>query len=198
MGQPNEANPMSDIKLSGLTLSEPKLTGPRRTVRNKPSAVPFPARVPFVESLGIELLGYGDGQAELRVDLDEAHLNTWQVAHGGVVMTMLDVAMALAARSAHAGGVHATGVATIEMKTSFMRPAEHQLRAVARLLHKTSTLAFCEASLFDAQGQLCANATGTFKYLRGLPTRGGVRSPSPGQATMPDLTTHPAPKGNTP
>ncbi len=184
---------MSDIKLN-----EPNASEPRRTVRNKPSTVPFPARVPFVESLGIELLGYGDGHAELRVDLDDAHLNTWQVAHGGVVMTMLDVAMAMAARSAHAAGVHGSGVATIEMKTSFMRPAEHQLRAVAKLLHKTSTLAFCEASLFDAHGQLCANATGTFKYLRGLPTRGGVRSPTPGQATVPDLTTHPAPKGNTP
>ena len=105
---------------------------------NKP-AIAFPVRVPFVETLGIAMHGYGDGQAELRVDLTEAHLNTWDVAHGGVVMTMLDVAMAMAARSSHqASG----GVATVEMKTSFMRPAEGQLSALGKVLHKTSTLAF--------------------------------------------------------
>ena len=157
-------------------------------MRKKISPIPFPAKVPFVESLGIELHGFGDGHAELRVDLDEAHLNTWEVAHGGVVMTMLDVAMAMAARSANPQGM---GVATIEMKTSFMRPAEHQLRALAKLLHKTSTLAFCEASLFDDAGQLCANATGTFKYLRALPARGRVVSQTPTPAANTDPTPNP-------
>ena len=157
-------------------------------MRKKISPIPFPAKVPFVESLGIELHGFGDGHAELRVDLDEAHLNTWEVAHGGVVMTMLDVAMAMAARSANP---HGMGVATIEMKTSFMRPAEHQLRAVAKLLHKTATLAFCEASLFDDAGQLCATATGTFKYLRALPVRGRGINPGPASATHPDPTPQP-------
>ena len=138
--------------------------------RKKPSPLPFPVHVPFVDSLGIELHAYADGHAEIWVDLDAAHLNTWDVAHGGVVMTMLDVAMALAARS---GSSHSGGVATIEMKTSFLRPAEHRLRAIGKLLLKTSTLAFCEAALFDDRGQQCASASGTFKYLRGLlPSRG--------------------------
>ena len=183
-------------------MTDPTPVEPLRKVRTKPSTVPFPARVPFVESLGIELQSYGDGHAELRIDLDAAHLNTRDVAHGGVVMTMLDVAMAMAARSAHAAGVHATGVATIEMKTSFMRPAEHRLRGVAKVLHKTSTLAFCEAALFDGSGQLCANATGTFKYLRGQPPSAGLALPTPGQAAAPDPSTNPstnpANKGNTP
>lgn len=140
--------------------------------------IAFPVRIPFVEELGLELHGFGDGKAELRVDLVEAHLNSWEVAHGGVVMTMLDVAMAHAARSVHGQSLDKLpGVATIEMKTSFVRPAEGQLRACATLLHRTSTLAFCEASLLDADDQLCAHATGTFKYLRALPTtKGGVKT----------------------
>jgi uncharacterized protein (TIGR00369 family) len=150
-----------------------------RRARHQASPIPFPVTMPFVESLGIELHGFGDGHAELRVDLDEAHLNAWEVAHGGVVMTLLDVAMAMAARSATG---HAGGVATIEMKTSFMRPAEHQLRAVAKVLHRSSTLAFCEGSLFDDQGKLCASATGTFKYLRGLAARGRIVSPAAAEA----------------
>jgi uncharacterized protein (TIGR00369 family) len=148
---------------------------PSRRQRHKASPIPFPVVVPFVESLGIELHGYSEGHVELRVDLDEAHLNAWEVAHGGVLMTMMDVGMAMAARSATG---HGGGVATIEMKTSFMRPAQHQLRAVARLLHKTATLAFCEASVFDDEGKLCATATGTFKYLRGLVKRPAAAAPT--------------------
>ena len=33
-------------------------------------------------------------------------------------------------------------------------------------------LAFCEASVFDGDGQLCAHGTGTFKYVRALPAKG--------------------------
>lgn len=137
----------------------------------------FPIHIPFVEELGLELWAFGGGRAELRVDLAEAHLNSWAVAHGGVLMTMLDVAMAHAARSVNADGPgkHPSGgpgVATVEMKTSFMRPAEGRLRAEGRLLHRTTTMAFTEGSVFDAEGQLCAHATGTFKYLRALPSKG--------------------------
>jgi uncharacterized protein (TIGR00369 family) len=134
-------------------------------------ALKFPLRIPFVEQLGLELWAFGGGKAELQVDLAEAHLNSWEVAHGGVLMTMLDVAMAHAARSANgAGPDHGPGVATVEMKTSFMRAAEGRLRATGTLLHKTTTLAFTEGSVFDDSGRLCAHATGTFKYLSKLPT----------------------------
>ena len=141
----------------------------------------FPLRIPFVEELGLELWGFGDGKAELRVNLEDAHLNSWEVAHGGVLMTMLDVAMAHAARSdppGHAAPRTVTalglgpGVATIEMKTTFMRPAEGRLRALGTLLHRTTTLAFTEGSVFNEDGHLCAHATATFKYLRALPTTG--------------------------
>jgi uncharacterized protein (TIGR00369 family) len=133
----------------------------------------FPVRIPFVEELGLELWAFGDGRAELRVDLAEAHLNSWEVAHGGVLMTMLDVAMAHAARSANSHDPElGPGVATIEMKTSFMRPAEGQLKAVGQLMHRTTTMAFTEGKVFDGHGQLCAHASGTFKYLRALPSRG--------------------------
>ncbi len=139
-----------------------------------PPPLPFPARVPFIDSLGLELHHYAGGRAEVCVNLDAAHLNSWEVAHGGVVMTMLDVAMALAARSGHPND---NAVATIEMKTSFMRPAEGQLRATGVMQHMTPTMAFCSADLHDERGQLCASATGTFKYLRALPSRGKLKKP---------------------
>ena len=45
------------------------------------------------------------------------------------------------------------------------------LRGIGRLMHRTATLAFVEASIVDDREQLCAHATGTFKYVkRRLPT----------------------------
>ena len=139
---------------------------------SKPTPLHFPIHIPFVEHLGLELHALADGEAEMRVDLATTHMNSWEVAHGGVVMTLLDVAMAHAARTEGA----ATGMATIEMKTSFLRPATGVLRAVGRRVHRTATLAFCEAQLFDGHGRLCATASGTFKSPRAA--RAGVQSPT--------------------
>ena len=147
----------------------------------------FPSHIPFVEALGFELHRFEGGQAEVQLDLSQAHLNSWDVAHGGVLMTLLDVAMAHAARSPHAAEPdHGPGVVTIEMKTSFMRPGEGRLSAQAKLLHRSATLAFCEGSVVDAAGRLCAHATATFKYLRKLPTQG--RGANPQQQRNPQAT----------
>lgn len=126
----------------------------------------FPVPIPFVAHLGLRLLKWQDGQAVLAFDPAPEHLNSFSVVHGGVGMTLLDVAMAHAARSVQPGD---WGAITIEMKTSFMRAAVGPLRATGNLLHRTATLAFTEARIHDAQGQLCAHATGTFKYVKRLP-----------------------------
>jgi uncharacterized protein (TIGR00369 family) len=134
--------------------------------------LPFPVRIPFVEQMGLELHRFDGGHAEVQVDVEQAHLNSWEVAHGGVLMTLLDVAMAHAARSHHANDPgQGPGVVTVEMKTTFMRPAEGRLVAKGKLLHRSTTMAFCEGSVFDAEHALCAHATGTFKYLRQLPAK---------------------------
>ena len=138
-------------------------------------AMDFPVQIPFVEQLGFELLSMSGGEAEVALDLTDAHLNSWSVAHGGVLMTLLDVAMAHAARSD--GGPEGPGVVTVEMKTSFMRPGEGKLLAKGKLLHRSTTMAFCEGSVLDEHGKLCAHATGTFKYLRALPSRGRELKP---------------------
>ena len=135
----------------------------------------FPRVIPFAEAMGFELLKFEAGEAEIAVSLRADQCNTWQVAHGGVTMTLLDVVMAHAARAPVPGAPKDDrGVVTIEMKTSFLRPGVARLVGRGRLLHRTSSLAFCEGSVVHEDGELIAHATGTFKYLRGLPVGGRI------------------------
>lgn len=131
-------------------------------VAEQGESVKFGVEIPFVHHLGFELLLFDGGASELAFEARPEHLNSYGITHGGASMTLLDVTMAVAARSVQKD----MGVVTIEMKTSFMRPAKGRLTAKGKLLHRTQTLAFTEASLWDQHGRLCAQASGTFKYAR--------------------------------
>lgn len=133
----------------------------------------FGVTIPFVEHLGFSLTRFDGGHSTIEFTPKPEHHNSFSVCHGGALMTLLDVTLASAARSVDKD----MGVVTIEMKTSFMQPAKGALRAEGRLIHRTATLAFTEATVYDAAGKACAQATGTFKYVRRLPT--GPRDAQP-------------------
>jgi acyl-CoA thioesterase len=125
----------------------------------------FRLTVPFIKELGVEFISAADGNAVVALNLEPWHLNSWSVAHGGVLMSLLDVAMAVAGRSLDTktgGGV------TVEMKTSFLQPAKAgtRLTASARAFHRSSTMSFCEGEVRDSDDRLIAKAMGTFKYRK--------------------------------
>ena len=130
----------------------------------------FGVEIPFVTLLGFELVRFEGGQSEILYTPAPEHLNSFQVTHGGASMTLLDVTMATAARSV----TPSMGVVTIEMKTSFLQPARGPLRGVGQLLHRTKSMAFTEGRILDAEGRVCAHATGTFKYMRREPDAGSA------------------------
>ena len=126
----------------------------------------FGVDIPFVHHLGFDLVLFEGGHSQIDYEPRPEHLNSFGVTHGGACMTLLDVTMATAARSVQQD----MGVVTIEMKTSFMQPARGALSGKGRLMHRTATMAFTEATVFDAEGRACAHATGTFKYVKRLAT----------------------------
>ena len=127
----------------------------------------FLARIPFVDHLGFELLRLDPGVSEIAIAVREELTNSLGVAHGGLLMTLMDIVMAHAARSPVEPGGEVLGtVVTIEMKASFMRPGTGRVVATGRRMHRTVSMAFCEASVLDARGHLVAHSTGTFKYLK--------------------------------
>ena len=68
---------------------------------------------PFANHLGIERVHNDEGRALIALDVKPELRNSWKATHGGVIMTLLDSAMSLAARL----HVHTApgGVVTLEM-----------------------------------------------------------------------------------
>jgi uncharacterized protein (TIGR00369 family) len=120
-------------------------------------------RVPFAELLGVQVTEQQPGRAILELELRPELLNSWEVAHGGVVMTLADIALAVAARTHDPA---AKGAMTVELKVSFIEPGEGKLIAEGRCLRSGKSLAFCEGEVRDVSGKLVAKALGTFMLRR--------------------------------
>lgn len=131
-------------------------------------------RVPFADLLGVTVAHHEPGRARLEMDVRPELMNSWQVAHGGVVMTLADIALGVAvltlARTAH-------GAMTIELKVSFLGPAAGRLVAEGRCLRAGKSLAFCEGEVLDGAGKLVAKALGTYRVRRGDGSPGDAVDP---------------------
>jgi uncharacterized protein (TIGR00369 family) len=132
------------------------------------TAAGLPVPIPFIESLGARLAEMADGSAVAMMSPRPEHMNSWGVVHGGVLMALLDFTMAMAGRSARSDLADdaAGGNLTVEMKTTFIRPAKGELTVKARCLHPGRSLSFCEGEILDAGQQLIARASGTFKFWK--------------------------------
>lgn len=96
---------------------------------------------------------------QLTFEADARFQNPSGAIQGGFLVAMLDEAMATA-------GIIASNVSmyvpTLEMKTSFLRPAfPGPLFAQARVLRFGKGAAFLEAELFDPENRLVAKASAT-------------------------------------
>ena len=117
--------------------------------------------VPFTAHMGVTRERAEAGEAVVSVELRPELLNNHGGGHGGVVMTLLDCAMAHAALSRVN---YEREVVTIDMHVAFMRPAAGRLVATARAKGGGRSVCFCEATLVDADGHVAAQAMGTFRY----------------------------------
>ena len=121
------------------------------------------AQVAFNHLLGLQREFAQDGVARLTLAARPELCNNFQVVHGGVLMSMMDSAMSSAALSASG---FQKAVVTIDMTTSFHRPARGRLTAHARSQGGGRSVCFCEARIEDEQGEVVARAMGTFRYVR--------------------------------
>jgi len=121
----------------------------------------YQKKIPFVAHLGLVTEELGQGTARLSMPLPEHFTNSLGTAHGGVIMSLLDVALCTAARTLHPDSI---GVITIDMSTSFIGGGSgDRLVAEARVLRDGRSMTFVEAEAKNADGSLVAKAIGTVK-----------------------------------
>jgi uncharacterized protein (TIGR00369 family) len=113
-------------------------------------------------TLGFQLLAVRQADKEVEVGFEaraDLLCNPMGQIQGGYVCAMLDECMSVAGMIT-SGMTHV--VPTLEMKTSFLRPAmPGSLRAVGRVVKWGRTICFTEGELYDGEGRLLAKASGT-------------------------------------
>lgn len=124
----------------------------------------FGVVVPFLNLVGIRGERFDPGQTGVALDPHPDLVNHFGHVHGGALATMLDVAMASAARSLH---TETEGVVTVNLTLNFLRAGQGPLRASGRVRQSGRSLVFCEAEVQDETGHVVATAMGTFKVRRG-------------------------------
>jgi uncharacterized protein (TIGR00369 family) len=122
----------------------------------------FGVTIPFVEELGIRLVEQNRERAIVSLKHRPQLLNSWGAAHGGVLMTMLDLVMSMAVRGHYSVSA---GVLTVDMSVGFLNASRDDVSAEGRVLHAGRSTAFCESEARDSEGRILAKAIGTFKLL---------------------------------
>ena len=123
----------------------------------------YQKRIPFLQHLRIHTEALDKGSARLSVPVEKHLTNSLGSVHGGVIMSLLDVALCTAARTLHPESV---GVITISMSTSFIEAGSGaKLYADARVLKDGRSMSFVEAEAKNEDGTLVAKAVATVRVL---------------------------------
>jgi len=123
----------------------------------------YQKKLPFIGLLKIATDALGHGTATLSLPVEPHLTNSMGKVHGGVVMSLLDVALCTAARTLHP---ESQGVITINLSTSFIDAGNgERLLAEARVLKDGRSLSFVEGEARNADGSLVAKAVGTVRVL---------------------------------
>ncbi len=123
----------------------------------------FDRQIPFLELIGARAEHWEKGRAVVSIDVRPELTNSWKFAHGGVLLTLLDVAMGAAARTTDAKG---HGIVTVNITVNFLRSCSGLLRAEGRVLRGGRSLVFCEGDVKDASGEAVAIGIGTFRLKK--------------------------------
>ena len=120
--------------------------------------------VPFAKLLGIEVDSVEPGHAVLSMKLRHEHMRNDAIAHGGVIATLIDSAMAIAIMALLEENERTV---TVDLTIHYLRPVpEGSAKASARVVRAGRRVVTVSAELFDGEGKLAATAIST--YLRGL------------------------------
>ncbi|QJQ98987.1 PaaI family thioesterase [Halomonas sp. PGE1] len=130
--------------------------------------------VGFQDYLGIHVVDWLPDQVTLALVVEPHHLNRSGIVHGGVLSTLLDVALSFSGLHCEAPDQLRKAM-TLSLSTTFVAPAKGEaLRAVGRLEGGGRSTFMASGKVFDSQGNLVAMGEGSFRRRRGSEAEEGV------------------------
>ena len=144
---------MTDVAPEAETLTDEAILARFLRTKNQPTGS---------QTLGFRMVAVSQAAKSVEVAFDakaELLLNPMKQIQGGYLCAMLDEAMSVACMVA-SGMTHVAP--TLEMKTSFLRPAmPGTIKGIGKVVKWGRSIAFTEGELYDPDGRLLAKATGT-------------------------------------
>lgn len=120
---------------------------------------------PFPSLLSFELVDIKQGFAQFEMTMEKKHLQPWQIAHGGVIASLIDSAAFWAIWFSIPAG---DGLVSVDLKLNYLRPADRgKLIAIGKEIKTGKTLGYAEAEVRDESGSLVAHGTSTLMILKG-------------------------------
>jgi 1,4-dihydroxy-2-naphthoyl-CoA hydrolase len=134
------------------------MEGDQPAVVDEQATAMFHQMVPFAAELGVEVLSNSREEVRARLAWSPGRTTTGGAMHGGVIMALADTAGAVCAFLNLPEG--ASGTATIESKTNFLRAVRGgHVTAVSRPLHAGRRFVVVETDILDDDGKLAARVT---------------------------------------
>lgn len=117
---------------------------------------------------GITILKWEDGRGEVHLNIADKHTNPAGLIHGGAMMGMLDVVLALTGSYEEPPHKLMPGL-TLSLNTEFISAARTDDKVLIGKAHKTGggrNIFFAEGEIRTPDNRLIARASGVFKRGR--------------------------------
>ena len=118
---------------------------------------------PFADTLGIIVEESPPGTGLLRIPLRPELGNRKGDMHGGVILTLVDIAASVAIRSSL---TDYSGISSVSVSTNFIAPGKGDLTARSKLQRAGKRTAFVEVEVLDEGGALVATGLVTSRIFR--------------------------------
>lgn len=123
--------------------------------------------MPFHQYLGLTLVEHGDGYGRIKLSKNEqTPAGIGGSVHGGVLASMVDIAMLVAIFANLRDGEVPAG--TADLGITYMRQAQgEEVFATANVIKRGRQLCSVQVDISDGDGQLCARGRALYAFRAG-------------------------------